>query len=126
METSYGESYIVNLLNECISVAAANSHEPNEQQLKNYRSQLTEKGSTYTASMLRDIQSNSKIEGEHIIGDMIIRGIGKKIKMRCMEIAYTHIQAYELERSHKTSANKANSVGHFAAAPLRSADAKSR
>jgi len=98
LETSYGESYIVRLLNECIDVATANSREPNEQQITNYRNQLTEKGSTYTASMLRDIQKNSKIEGEHIIGDMIKKGIRQKIKLPCMETAYTHLQAYELER----------------------------
>lgn len=98
LETSYGESYIVRLLNECIDVATANSREPNEQQITNYRNQLTEKGSTFTASMLRDIQKNSKIEGEHIIGDMIKKGIRQKIKLPCMETAYTHLQAYELER----------------------------
>ena len=37
LETSYGESYIVRLLNECIDVATANSREPNEQQITNYR-----------------------------------------------------------------------------------------
>ncbi|MCU7947591.1 MAG: ketopantoate reductase family protein [Candidatus Thiodiazotropha sp. (ex Cardiolucina cf. quadrata)] len=104
LETSYGENYIVGLLNECINVAEANSHEPNEHQLTSYRSQLTEKGSTYTASMLRDIRNNSKIEGEHVIGDMVKRAIKQEITIPFLEIAYSHIQAYELERMHNANA----------------------
>ena len=37
------------------------------------RALQTERGSLFSASMLRDIEKGGLIEGEHIIGDMIAR-----------------------------------------------------
>lgn len=98
LECSYGKHFILSLLNESISVAKAISQEPNEQQITSYKNELTKKGSTLTASMLRDILSDSKIEGQHIIGDMINKGESLGLELPCMKIAFTYLQSYEINR----------------------------
>jgi 2-dehydropantoate 2-reductase len=40
------------------------------------RATLTTEGSALTASMLRDIERLAPIEADHIVGDLIRRGVG--------------------------------------------------
>lgn len=98
MSTVAGEAFIVGLLNECEEVASANNHTPNSDQLAIYRNQLTERGSTLTASMLRDIERGSRAEADHIIGDMVCRANAGGISAPLLKLAYSHLQAYELAR----------------------------
>ena len=68
-----GTDFIVGLLEECLSIAAAAGYTMREAQLKRARDRLTMKGSTLTASMLRDVERNAPIEADHIIGDLLGR-----------------------------------------------------
>jgi ketopantoate reductase len=57
--------------------------------------------SSLTASMLRDIESNARIEADHIIGDLIDRaGVQgtTPIDVRMLRIVHTHLKAYEARR----------------------------
>ena len=54
--------------------------------------------------MLRDIESNARIEADHIIGDLIdcARVQGKTpIDVRMLRIVYTHVKAYEARRERE-------------------------
>ena len=60
--------------------------------------------SSFTASMLRDIESNARIEADHIIGDLIDRADvqGKTpIDVRMLRIVYTHLKAYQARRERE-------------------------
>jgi len=98
LSTIAGEVFIVGLLKECESVSVANHRIPNHEQLMIYRNQLTEQGSSYTASMLRDIERGGSTEADHVIGDMVRRAHASGVSVPLLELAYSHLQAYELTR----------------------------
>jgi 2-dehydropantoate 2-reductase len=98
LSTCAGKAFIVGLLGECEKVAAACRHPPNTDQLAAYRNQLTERGSSYTASMLRDIERGGPTEADHVLGDMSRRGDASGIDIPLLKLAYSHLQAYESAR----------------------------
>lgn len=98
LSTVAGEAFIAGLLDECESAAAANHRTSNPDQLLAYRNQLTDQGSSSTASMLRDIERGGPTEADHIIGDMIRRANACDISVPLLKLAYSHLQAYELAR----------------------------
>ena len=49
--------------------------------------------------MLRDIERNGKIEGEHIIGDMLRRAREHNVQTPLLRLAYCHLQSYEARQS---------------------------
>ena len=98
LDTVAGEAFIVGLLDECASVAAASGHAVPEAQLAAYRTQLTEKGSGLMASMLRDVEKGGPTEADHILGDMVARAEAKGVAVPMLRLAYSHLQAYDLRR----------------------------
>jgi 2-dehydropantoate 2-reductase len=60
---------------------------------------LTAQGSPLTASMFRDIKAGLPVEADHVIGDLIGRGDAAKVPVPRLRMAYTHLKAYERERS---------------------------
>jgi len=98
LKTNFGERIILSLLQECSAIAAAEGFIPDAKQISGYRDLLTDTGSSMTASMLRDLESGGPTEAEHIIGDMVSRATKFGISTPTLDIAYTHLQAYELSR----------------------------
>jgi 2-dehydropantoate 2-reductase len=94
-----GADFILGLLEECRSIAAAEGHPMREAQLKRAHNMLTAAGSTLTASMLRDVERNAPIEADHIIGDLLRRAARAQEKLSPLNIAYTHLKAYEARRT---------------------------
>lgn len=99
MATVGGFDFITGLLKECEQIAIASHHAPNPEQLADYRAQLTDKVSTLTASMLRDIEAGKRTEANHILGDMLRRGLANSVPTQLLRIAYSHLQVYEQRRS---------------------------
>ena len=93
-----GADFVLGLLEDCSSIAAAEGYAMREAQLKRARKMLTAAGSSLTASMLRDIERNAPIEADHIIGDLLQRAALSKAKPAHLSIAYTHLKAYEARR----------------------------
>ncbi len=69
-----GAAFVAALHTECTAVAAASGFAPRGVVAERARAQLTAAGSTFTASMLRDIENGGRIEADHVIGDLIDRG----------------------------------------------------
>jgi 2-dehydropantoate 2-reductase len=95
-----GAERMLDLLEECRAVADANGYAPRADVSERMRKTLTT-ASPFTASMLRDIESNARIEAEHIIGDLIDRARVQgepPIDVRMLRIVYTHLKAYEARR----------------------------
>ena len=87
------------LFDECGAVAAANGHPMRVPFAERSRAMLFARGSSMTASMLRDIESGSRTEGDHVIGDLLDRRkahLPASSRLTALELAYTHVKAYDL------------------------------
>lgn len=98
VETLAGEEFITGLLSECAQVAQSSGHGVSDEQIAAYRKQLTERGSTLAASMLRDIERGGPTEADHILGDMVRRAGEAKVDAPLLRLAYSHLQTYDLRR----------------------------
>jgi 2-dehydropantoate 2-reductase len=97
LKTPDGRRVIEGILAECKAVAAANGYAIGEASNARAQTILFADGSALTASMLRDIEGQSRIEADHIVGDLIARG-GEAQKdgvLSLLRIAYSHLKAYE-------------------------------
>jgi 2-dehydropantoate 2-reductase len=88
------------LLQECGAIAAANGFAPREAAMNMGRSVLTTPGSAFTASMLRDIEQGSRIESDHIVGDLLKRA-PQTVLAPLLSTAYAHLRAYEARRQRE-------------------------
>lgn len=93
-----GGNLALALLEECTAIAAAYGFAPRQDITLRNRAMLTAPGSTFAASMLRDIERGAPIEGDHIVGDLIRRGEAKAIDLPLLRIASTHLKSYEARR----------------------------
>jgi len=89
------------LLDECAAIAAAYGFAPRQDIALRNRAMLTAPGSTFAASMLRDIERGASIEGDHIVGDLVRRGEAKGIDLPLLRIAYAHLKSYEARRKRE-------------------------
>ena len=92
-----GPQFMLGVLDECRAIAAAEGYPVRDDFVERTRATLTTPGSSFTASMLRDIERNAAIEGDHIIGDLVRRAPQPKPPL--LGMAYTHLKAYEARRA---------------------------
>jgi 2-dehydropantoate 2-reductase len=59
---------------------------------------LTQKGSTFSASMLRDLEAGGPTEGDHILGAMLALARKHGLAAPLLEAAATHLEAYAARR----------------------------
>ncbi|WP_434660986.1 2-dehydropantoate 2-reductase [Paraburkholderia sp. A3BS-1L] len=100
--TPDGAATIERLFAECRAVAAEHGHAVRESFLERSRAMLFATGSTLTASMLRDVQNGSRIEADHILGDLIRRGSAVQrasSELSVLRIVYSQLKAYEAQRA---------------------------
>ncbi|AHB48373.1 2-dehydropantoate 2-reductase [Hyphomicrobium nitrativorans NL23] len=95
-----GEDITLQLLDECLAVSRAEGFAPDEASMSSYRRVLTEPGSTFTSSMLRDILSGHRTEADHIVGDMLRRARRHRIDTPMLKIALAHLQCFEATVRH--------------------------
>jgi 2-dehydropantoate 2-reductase len=93
-----GKDFILGILDECSSVAAAEGHAPSGPFFERVRGMLTAEGSQMTASMFRDIKAGAPIEADHVIGDLIARADAAKVPVPKLRTAFTHLKVYEKQR----------------------------
>lgn len=102
--TRAGRQLIEGMLRESAAVATACGNAPPAAKLDAYRAQLTEAGSTLTASMLRDLQRGAQTEADHIFGDLTRRADAAALATPLLDLAASHLQAYELARRRESAA----------------------
>jgi 2-dehydropantoate 2-reductase len=95
------------MFNECCAIAAAQGFTPGETAQQRSRAMLTVPGSSFAASMLRDIERGAPIEADHIVGDLIRRGEAAADDHPLLRIAYAHLKAYEARRTRENTASRA-------------------
>ena len=96
-----GPAFIEALHDECQAVAVANGYGAREKVFAGARKMLTAEGSAMTASMLRDIEGNARIEADHIVGDLIERGRANNVATPVLQRVLTHLKAYEHRRARE-------------------------
>jgi 2-dehydropantoate 2-reductase len=91
----------VRLMQECAAIAAANGFPPRDNAMDAGLSILTAAGSSFTASMLRDIEQRNRIEADHIVGDLLRRA-AKATPAPLLATAFAHLRAYEARRKRES------------------------
>jgi 2-dehydropantoate 2-reductase len=97
--TADGEALMRACLEEARAVAAASGHPTGAAALAEAVGMLTARGSGFTSSMLRDLESGGRIEGDHIVGDMVRRAREADVPAPLLRAAYVHLQAYMAKRA---------------------------
>ena len=95
----------VRLLQECAAIAAANAFPPREAASNAGLAVLTAPGSAFTASMLRDIEQGSRIEADHIVGDLLRRA-SKAPPAPLLTTAFAHLRSYEARRKRESQSGR--------------------
>jgi len=90
------------LMHECAAIAAENGFAPREAATNAGMAVLTAPGSAFTASMLRDIEQGSRIEADHIVGDLLRRA-SNPLRTSLLATAYAHLRAYEARRKRESA-----------------------
>ncbi len=91
------------LFDECTDIASRHGYVPRAAPQERNRQMLTTPGSPLTASMLRDVERNSRTEADHMIGDLLRRGEEKRADVPLLRIAYAHLKAYEARRVRESA-----------------------
>ena len=99
--TDRGKDWTLRTLMECENIAKTAGHPPREKAAQASRRLLGEKGSTFAASMLRDLEAGGTTEAQHIVGDMVKRCQQQGIEAPMLELAWCHLQVYEAKRRAK-------------------------
>lgn len=103
MPTDEGRYLIERLYEECLTVARASGHAVSDTARSFAWKTLTQEGSTLTASMLRDLESGQQVEADHIVGDMLRRARDAGLSSPMLEVAFTHLQAFEARRRREAA-----------------------
>jgi 2-dehydropantoate 2-reductase len=102
MVSAGAESIAAAMLQECAAIAAANQFAPRANSMQFGLNVLTEPGSTFTASMLRDIEQGGRIEADHIVGDLLRRR--GTVAAPQLSTAYAQLRSYEARRIRESAA----------------------
>lgn len=101
VEAGDGAGLIMVALHECAQVAAAAGYGQDARAIDGLRAWLTEKGSTFSSSMLRDIEKKGAIEADHIVGDMLARAEAAKHPAPMLRTIYAALQTYQARRKRE-------------------------
>ena len=90
-----GHALMLRMLAECEAAAQHAGHASRPHVHAATAKILTTRGSVFSASMLRDLESGGKTEGAHIVGDMLARARAAGQEAPMLGIAWAHLQARE-------------------------------
>ena len=101
MRAERGRELMLAFLDTCRRIAMTEGEQLRDEFCANAVRLLTESGSAFTASMLRDVEAGRRTETEHVIGDMARRARAAGIDAPLLAAAHCHLQAYEARRSRE-------------------------
>lgn len=99
VRTPHGTRLLNRMLDLIAEVAARNGHQPSEAFMASFHQLFADPQSTYATSMLRDIEAGNRTEGDHIVGFALEKARAAGLDATLLEIAYTHVNAYENRRA---------------------------
>jgi len=83
---------------ECSEIAEAEGYPPSDRVREMERGRLSQPGSLFTASMLRDLEAGSPVESQQILGDLLEYGRKHQLETPLLRVAFTHVRCYEERR----------------------------
>lgn len=94
-----GLDAIAHALEANIEIATREGRAPRPASIEFAKKGLTDPASTWTSSMLIDLEAGARVESDHIVGWMLDRARKHGIEATVLSIAYTHLKAYEARRA---------------------------
>jgi 2-dehydropantoate 2-reductase len=101
LNAASGEWLMLEAFGECERVASADGHPPTKEAVERTRKMLTTRGSTFTASMMRDLVAGGVTEHDHIIGDLVRRGERRGVAVPVLRTALANLQVQEARRKQE-------------------------
>lgn len=93
--TAAGRDLAIAMFEECSLVASEAGYAPRPEFVEESHSTLSDKLSSGTSSMMRDMARGGRTEHEHIIGDLLRRGSQAGVALPLLTVAYANLQAYD-------------------------------
>jgi 2-dehydropantoate 2-reductase len=90
-DAPWGKETMTSFYAESCAIAAANGYPTKESAQQKALAMLTKSGSSFAASMLRDLTQGNQTEHEHILGAMIDYGVQKNVPCPLLKAAHTHM-----------------------------------
>jgi 2-dehydropantoate 2-reductase len=92
--TPGGSQTAIAILGEAAAIAAANGYTQESGFLKEHTARLTEPGSGLTASMYRDLTKGLPVEVDHVLGDLLARGVSHGVAAPLLTAAFVQVSIY--------------------------------
>lgn len=92
MDTLHGEALLRRIYAEGLAVAQRSGALISEAAQTRALERLTQRGSSLTASMLRDLQSGLRTEHDHVLGDLVRRAQQQGVETPLLAMAHCHLQ----------------------------------
>jgi 2-dehydropantoate 2-reductase len=100
VEAGY-DGMTMQLFAENTAIVAAEGFPVGDGLLRRADKMYHEKGSTFKASMLRDIEAGNPIEAQQIVGDLLEHGRKKGLVTPLLEVAFANLRCYEERRKRE-------------------------
>ncbi len=94
-----GAAAMQRALDANVEIATREGHAPRPGAIEFARTRLTDPAGTWSASMLRDLESGGQVEGDHIVGWMLDKARKHGVDDTILSLAYTHLKAYEARKA---------------------------
>jgi 2-dehydropantoate 2-reductase len=98
VRTRHGAAILRETFTLLAEVAARNGHRPDDAFVARFAQIFADAQSSYSTSMLRDIEAGNRTEGDHIVGFALEKARAAGLDATLLEIAYSHLQAYDNRR----------------------------
>jgi len=90
-----GAGLSLQMVDECAAVAAACGHKTSEAFRSRQAAAMTAPGSPLTASMYRDLRKGAPVEVDHILGDLLQRGVREGVATPLLNAAFINLRIYQ-------------------------------
>jgi 2-dehydropantoate 2-reductase len=100
--TPYGKAITVQMYRECCHIASASGYSVSADVSEKALELLTATGSSFTASMLRDLLDGRPTEHDHILGALVRRGHNLGCSAPFISLAHTHLEVEALRTPPKS------------------------
>jgi 2-dehydropantoate 2-reductase len=93
-----GRDAMIRAVTANAAIAAREGYAQSESALDFAIKRLTHPTGTWSASMLRDLESGGQVEGDHVVGWMLAKARAHGVDDTMLSLAYTHLKTFETRR----------------------------
>jgi 2-dehydropantoate 2-reductase len=90
-----GADLALEVLDECAAVATACGHKPSATFASRTAGAMSALGSSLTSSMYRDMRKGAPVEVDHILGDLLERGVAHGVATPLLKAAFVNLRIYQ-------------------------------